>query len=71
MYTDRSTDDETEVDIKEVSEMAVLAKPVNASFELDSKKADSFFSVSKKKLFEKAIARSEAHIKNANDNKGK
>lgn len=55
----------------EVSEMAVLAKPANISFELDPKKADSFFAVSKKKLYEKAIARSDAHVKRANESKEK
>lgn len=70
MNTDRPTKREDYLD-KEVSEMAILAKPGNIPFELDSKKAGAFFAVSKKNLFKKAIARSEKHIKSANSSKEK
>lgn len=49
---------------KEVSEMAVLSKPVNVSFQLDPKKSEAFLEVSKKKLFDKAMDRANAHNKN-------
>ena len=48
---------------EEVSKMAVLAKPVNTTIELDPKKAESFFAVSKKNLFEKAMERAASHNK--------
>lgn len=46
---------------KEETEMAVLARPINLSFELDRDKAEEFFRSNKRGMVNKAIERAEKH----------
>lgn len=41
--------------------MAVLARPINLSFELDKDKAEAFFRSNKRGMVNKAIERAENH----------
>lgn len=48
---------------KEENEMAVLARPINLSFELDKDKSEAFFRTNKRGMVNKAIERAEKHKK--------
>lgn len=48
--------------------MAVLARPINLSFELDKDKAEAFFRSNKRGMVNKAIERAEKH-KNLSEKK--
>jgi hypothetical protein len=56
---------------KEESEMAVLTKPVNVSFQLDPKKVDDFIKDTDKTALKKVTKRAEKYISASEQNKKK